>query len=129
MSSPVRQHCSDHAYGTYVDRDSENDWGSDKHSWDVSFPCGWRASFPTAVHCGKPAFWPYTRDGELIEHIAFLMYFHGHGNGRTNYVCDVCDDGIGYSQERMVQHVKRYHSKAELLSFFGYAKQSTCVVS
>jgi hypothetical protein len=129
MSSPQRQYCRDHAYDTYVDQDSENDWGSNQHSWRVSFPCGWRVSFPTAVHGGKPAFRAYTRDGELIEHIAFLMHFHRHGNGSTNYVCDVCGDGRGYSLEKMMSHVERYHDKAQLLSFFGYAKQSTCVVS
>ncbi len=129
MSSLKRQHCRDRAYGTYVDQDSENDLGSNKHSWDVSFPCGWRTSFETGVHGGKPAFLPYTRDGEEIEHMAFLMHFHGHGKGRTNYVCDVCDDGIGYSLERMIRHVECCHNKAELLSFFGCAKRPTCVVS
>ena len=139
MSSSWRQYCRDHAYGTYVDRDSENDWGSDKHFWDVSFPCGWRASFPTGtVHGGKPVSWPYThdgypwpytRDGETIEHMAFLMHFHAHGKWRTDYVCDVCNDGIGYSLRRMMEHVEGYHSKAQLLNFFGYARHSTCVVS
>lgn len=128
MSSPNRQHCRDHVYGTYVDQDSENDWGSNKHSWVVSFPCGWRASFPTNVHGGKPRFWPRTWDGHPIEHIAFLMHFHQHGKGYPNYVCDVCSNGVGYSLENMIEHVERYHGKAELLSFFGYA-QSTCVVS
>ena len=135
MSSPERQRCRDKAYGTYVDQDSENDWGSNSHSWRVSFPCGWRVSFKTAVHGGKPVDWPeepFTRDGDWIEHMAFLMHFHAHGNRSTNYVCDICNDGIGYGLGRMMKHVKRFHNKAELLRFFGYARRSIrseCVIS
>ena len=134
MSSRQRQYCRDHDYGTYIDEDPDNDWGSESHSWKVTFPCGWQDSFATAVHGGNPDFWPYTRDGESIEPIAFLMHFHRHGKGCTNYVCDVCRDEVNYSLGGMIKHVKKYHDKAELLSFFGYKDrwyilQQGCVVS
>ena len=134
MSSRERQYCRDHDYHTHHDGDSGNDWGSHSHSWKVTFPCGWHDSFPTAVHGGKPEFRPYTCDREPIKHIAFLMHFHRHGKRYTDYVCDVCNNGVRYSLGKMMEHVERYHNKAELLSFFGYKqrwyiKQQGCVVS